>query len=174
MQLLSSTLSTMLDEIIGKCFAINRFLDRHVSLIDIRWKMPNTSALVHTHLAHNYIGDLFADAINDYKSERDTETIFPETPRGDENYGNILEFAANYHRLNLELEALICDAVAQAVQESDHTTKVFLDGLLTNLKSFIAQSQTLIDQFNITDGDKFKLQVLDENIEKYISVPKAY
>lgn len=170
MGLISEKLNNRLNELIGKCFSINRMLDRGMSLLMVRWKMVRTSTLLHPAIAHAYPGDKFADAISGYQGQRDNESIYPSTPTGNKEYNNPLEFFRDYHRENLELEDMIKDTIDQAIEEGDLTTKKFLDGLLESLIPYTAQSQTLIDLCEQYGVESFHLQILDANIKKYIDV----
>jgi ferritin len=170
MGLISEKLNNKLNELIGKCFSINRMLDRGMSLLMVRWKMIRSSTLLHPAIAHAYPSDKFADSISDYQGQRDNESIYPSTPIGNKNYDNPLEFFKDYHKENLELEDMIKDAIDEAVEEGDLTTKKFLDGLLERLVPYTAMSQTLIDLATQYGTDSFHMQLLDANIKKYINV----
>lgn len=170
MALISEKLNSSLNTLIGKCFAMNRMLDRGMSLLMVRWKMVRTSEILHPALAHAMTGDKFADAISGYQGLRDNESIYPATPIGDREYRNPLMFFEDYHKENLELEDMIKDTIDQAIEEGDLSTKVFLDGLLANLTPYTAMSQTLIDLCNQYGMDSFHLQMLDANIDKYVNV----
>ena len=65
---------------------------------------------------------------------------------------------------------MIKDAINMATQEEDYTTKKFLDGLLFRLAPYIAASNDLVDLVSACDNDKFKLLVLDSEIDDYINV----
>lgn len=170
MGLISEKLNSELDELIGKCFAINRMLDRGMSLLMVRWKMPNTSSLLHPVLAHSITGDKFADSISDFQGSRDMESIYPETPIGNKNYEYPLDLFYDYHNELLSFEDMIKDTIDDAVEEGDLVTKNFLDGLLSRLVPYTAISQTLIDLCKQYGNDSFHMQLLDANIDKYIKV----
>lgn len=170
MGLISDKTNNLLNQLIGKCFSINRMLDRGMSLLMVRWKMVKTSEILHPAIAHVYPGDKFADSISDYQGQRDNETIYPSTPVGNKEYNNPLEFFIDYHKENLELEDMIKDAIDESVEEGDLTTKKFLDGLLERLIPYTAMSQTLIDLCKQYGMDSFHMQVLDANIDKYVNV----
>ena len=170
MELISKNLNDCLDRLIGKSFAINRMLDRGMSLLKVRWKMINSSNHLHGMLAHAYLGDKFADSISDYQSERGMESIYPATPIGNREYSSPLDFFNDYMSENIEFEDMIKDAINIATQEEDYTTKKFLDGLLYRLAPYIAASNDLVDLVSACDNDKFKLLVLDSEIDDYINV----
>ena len=154
MELISKNLNDCLDRLIGKSFAINRMLDRGMSLLKVRWKMINSSNTLHPMLAHAYLGDKFADSISDYQAERGMESIYPATPIGNREYSSPLDFFNDYMSENIEFEDMI----------------KFLDGLLYRLAPYIAASNDLVDLVSACDNDKFKLLVLDSEIDDYINV----
>lgn len=170
MALISDKLNSQLDDIIGKCFAINRMLDRGMSLLKVRWKLIHTSNTMHPKVAHAYPAEKFADGISDYQAERGNETIYPATPIGNKEYNTPLDFFMDYYNENIELENMIKDAIDESVEEGDNTTTKFLNDLLMRLSPYTALSQDLIDLFGKCDNDAFKMQILDFEIDDYINV----
>lgn len=170
MELISEKLNNQLNELVGKCFAINRMLDRGMSLLKVRWKLINTSNILHPKVAHAYPAEKFADGISDYQASRGNETIYPETPVGNKEYNNPMEFFIDYYKENIALENMIKDTIDEAIEEGDTTTKVFLDKILMNLLPFTALSQDLVDLVEKYGNDNFHLQMLDSVIEKYINI----
>lgn len=170
MGLITEKVNSKLNDIIGKCFLINRFLDRGMSLLAVEWKLPNCAKVLHPKLAHAYPSDIFADSISEYQTERDMLSVYPETPIGNEKYESVLSFFVRYHRENIELQDMIYDAIDECIEDGDHTTKVFLDSLLKRLSVYTNQSKTLVDAFSKYGDEDFSLQMLDVNIEKYIIV----
>lgn len=170
MGLISERLNNQLNELIGKAFSINRMLDRGMSLLMVRWKMIESSRILHPAVAHAYPGDKFADSISDYQASRDMESIYPATPIGNREYEFPIDFFKDYLAENIEFEDMIKDAVDMAVEDGDHTTKVFLDGLLNRLVPYTALSQDLVDLVEMCDNDKFKLMMLDSDIDDYVNV----
>lgn len=170
MGLIQEELNNMLNELVTKCFSINRILDRGVSVLNIKFKMLNASNVIHHNIAHAYLGDKFADSISDYQSSRNNLTIYGETPKGDRDYNTPLEFIQDYYNLNLELQDMISDTIDKAIEIGDNTTKIFLDGLLYRLSEYTAISITLVDLFTDYGSESFNLQMLDSVIDKYINL----
>lgn len=168
MGLISEKLNNRLNDIIGKCFEVNRLCDRGQSVLSVTFKMPKTANVVHQKLAHPAIGDLFADSIGEYQESRDNTTIYPATPIGNTEYSKPIDFFYEYQHLILDLESLVKDVVDDAIEEGDTTTKVFLDGFLARLVPVVANSITFIDLFTQYGNDSFHLSVLDSVIEDYI------
>lgn len=170
MGLISDKLNKELDEVRGQAFALNRMLDRGMSLLEVRWKLIKSAEILHPKVAHAYLGDDFADSISAYQAQRDNESIYTPTPAGDRDYENPLAFFEDYHRENLKFEDMIKDAVDNAIDEGDTTTKVFLDGLLGRLTPYIALSQTLVDLATQYGNEPFHLQIMDSVLKKYVNV----
>lgn len=168
MGLISEKLNNMLCEIIGECFAINRMLDRGMSLLDTKFAMKNTAALLHPGLAHVFLGSKFADGIGDYIGGRNNLVYYPATPIGDKDYIAPLEFVKDFYTHMINLQTMTYDAIDEAVEEGDYSTKVFLDGFLKNIVEYTDIAQTLIDVFNSYGFSSVNLQLLDANIDKHI------
>jgi ferritin len=174
MGLISEKLNNQLNELTGKSFSLNRLVDRGVSLLDVRWNLLKTSDNVHHRIAHAFPGDDFADSITYYQAQRNCESIYPATPAGDKNYENPKEFFDDLYAQIVEYENMIKDAVEEAVDEGDQTTKVFLDGLLSRLTPYVDLAQNLIDLITAYGDNSFHLQVFDSVIEDYMEDYKAY
>lgn len=168
MGLISEKLNNMLCEIIGECFVINRMLDRGMSLLDTKFAMKNTAALLHPGLAHVFLGSKFADGIGDYIGSRNNLVYYPATPIGDKDYIAPLEFVKDFYTHMINLQTMTYDAIDEAVEEGDYSTKVFLDGFLKNIVEYTDIAQTLIDVFNSYGFSSVNLQLLDANIDKHI------
>ena len=168
MGLISEKLNNMLCEIIGECFAINRMLDRGMSLLDTKFAMKNTAALLHPGLAHVFLGSKFADGIGDYIGSRNNLVYYPATPIGDKEYIAPLEFVKDFYTHMINLQTMTYDAIDEAVEEGDYSTKVFLDGFLKNIVEYTDIAQTLIDVFNSYGFSSVNLQLLDANIDRHI------
>lgn len=169
MGLITESLNDTLNILVGKCFHLNRILDRSVSLLNVRFKLPNTAYVLHYNAAHVYLGEKFADAIADYQALRDNETIYPATIQGDDDFDSPLSIFLQFHSENLSFENMILDAIDDAEDIGDFTTKNFLNKLLDNLSELTAFSQQLIDIFKDCGNDKFKMLTVDTMIKNYFA-----
>ena len=170
MGLISEELNNMLNDVLTKCFALNRLLDRDMSLLSVKFKMARTAEILHPALAHAYLGDEFADSISEYQASRDMLTIYGATPIGNKDYNTPLDLIVDYYNENLELQEMIYDTVDKAIEVGDYTTKIVLDGLLSRLSKYTALSITLVDLFTDYGSEPYKLQLLDSVIDKYVTV----
>lgn len=170
MNLISEELNSLLNNLVGKCFKLNRLLDRGMSLLNVRWGMFKSSELLHPALAHAFLGDKFADSISDYQGSRNNETIYPETIIGNQNYENYLEFFKLILNEMLTFSDDIENAIDAAINDGDNVTKLFLNGLLFRLVPYVEQMQDLVDLANDYGTDNLGKRFFDENISKYIKI----
>lgn len=170
MQLLSEKMSATLDSLVGECFSMNRYLDRCMSLLSVKFHMKHAEPILHVKLAHAFPGDKFADGISGYKDKRDTLTVYPVTPEASFDANNPYELIEEFYKRMITFQNDVYDATEQAIEEGDHSTKVFLDGLTATITDYIDQAQTLVDVFGDYGRDPFHIQMLDANIENYMSV----
>ena len=79
-----------LTEIIGQCFRENRYLDRMVSIIGVKFAYNNTADLIHHGIAHYF--PTLADTIGEKCLERYNIPVYYEaTPSGGQDYGSVKE-----------------------------------------------------------------------------------
>ena len=168
MELITSSLNNSLNELVGKCFHMNRLLDRSVSLLNVKFHLINTAEVLHYKAAHVYLGADFADYIADYQTLRGNETTYPATIAGNDVFDNPLSILLQFHSENLAFENMVLDVIDDADDIGDFTTKHFLEKLLDNLANMTALSATLVDMFRDCDSDKFKMLMLDSVIKEYI------
>lgn len=168
--LISEKTRISLCEIIGKCFEMNRFLDRGMSLLDTKWQLKNCAEKLHPALAHAFLGDLFADGIGKYLSDRNALIYYPSTPIGDYTYELPIEFFKEFLNRMVELQNFVYDILDDVIEEGDHSTKIFLDELNKNIIKYTSQAQLLVDIFQKYGNDTCGLLTIDSNIEKYLNV----
>ena len=79
--LVTENTQKVLIELIGRCFAENRYTDRLVSVLGVKFAYNNTADLIHQHIAHMY--PALADEIGEKTLERYNIPVFyPATPEG--------------------------------------------------------------------------------------------
>ena len=167
MKKISDEMNSTLNNLVGKCFYMNRMLDRGMSLLKVRWKMPITSNILHPKVAHAFTGGLFADGISDYQATRDAETIYPATPMGDKEYENPVNFFEDYLNECMDFQNMLYDAYDQANEEGDYTTKKFVSGIIENLSKFTEIGQMMVDLCTQYGNDKLHMAMLDGVIDEY-------
>lgn len=168
--LISEKLRVSLCEIIGECFEMNRFLDRGMSLLDTKWVLKNCSKELHPVLAHAFLGDKFADSIGEYLGSRNALVDYPATSSGVFDFDKPVEFFVEFLKKMISFQNLLYDVRDEAVEEGDHTTKLFVNGLIKTAADFTEQAQLLVDLFNKYGNTECGLLMLDTEIDDYITV----
>lgn len=166
MGFIDPVLNDRLNTLVGKCFAMNRMLDRAVSLLDIRWKMKNVSKLTHS-TAHSWVGDDFADGVSAYQAMRDMETIYPATPIGDDEWESPLAVFEDYLGMCRDLEDFVTETADYAAKLDDRITKKFLNSLNLKVAGMTAWAKTMCDLVATCGNDPFKLIMLDAEAEEF-------
>lgn len=156
--------------LVGKCFEMNRFLDRGMSLLDTKWKLRQCSKVLHPALAHAFLGDTFADKIGEYLSSRDALVEYPATPVGDEDYDKPVEFFIEFLERMKDLQNYTYDIIEDVAEENDHATKKFLNNFILDVVKYTEQAQILVDIFYKYGNLDIGLFMIDTNIEKYVIV----
>lgn len=168
--LISETLRKSLCEIIGKCFEMNRFLDRGMSLLDTKWILKNTSQKLHPALAHAFLGDKFADSIGEYLGSRNALVDYPATPEGSFDFEEPIDFFVEFLNRMINFQDLLYDIREECSDEGDYTTKLFINNLIKTTSNYTNQAQLLVDLFNKYGKTEAGLLILDNEIDDYIIV----
>lgn len=166
-RLINPILNKKINEVVGKCFAINRMMDRGMSLLKVRWKMIQTANFLHPNVAHIFTGDKFADGLTEYQSKRNNESIYPATPAGDREYNQPIDFFKDMLKEMLELQDLLYDTYEVSKEVSDYTTKKIINKFIENLIEYVDIAQTLIDLANSYGSTPMGIALMDANIDEY-------
>lgn len=163
----SDKVNTVLNDIVLKCFYINRQEDRSMTQLSVKFTMNQTSDLLHPILAHSPLA--LADLIGDYQDQRNVLTNYGLVPQDNTDYNNVLEMFEKSLEAWLNLEKAIADAVEVCLNENDATTRVFLESYLLKIIPFTAQVILLCDKIEVyeTNGS-FGRMLFDQNIESFI------
>ena len=165
--LIDVQLNNKINELIGKCFAINRMLDRGMSLLNVRWKMIQTEKILHPQVAHAFTGDDFADGLSAYQAKRSNETVYPATPIGDREYNKPIDFFIDMLNEFIELQDMLYDAYEMSKEIGDYSTKDIISGVINTLVKYTDIAQTLIDLAENYGSDGRGIALMDANIDEY-------
>ena len=163
--LISEKTKLALEEIINQCFYINRIADRIVSILAVKFVMPNTSKIIHENYAH--WAPVYADTITDYMDARDCTTIYGETPRGDQEYENPLECINKTLEMNIELEKILKKAIDISIKELDYTTMAFLQNALYKIIPITKDLLLLVDKMELYGDTPKDWMKLDHDIVSF-------
>lgn len=167
--LIDKKLNNQINELIGQCFAVNRMLDRGMSLLNVRWKMVKTAQILHPKVAHAFPSAEFADGLSDYQAQRSNETVYPATPIGDREYDKPIDFFNDMLKELLSLQDMLYDTYEAANDISDYTTKAVISGIIKNLVKYTDIAQLLIDLAENFGSDTMGIALMDASIDKYIN-----
>lgn len=167
--LIKEELNIKINSVIGKCFEINRMLDRGMSLLNVKWKMVQTEKILHPMMAHAFLGDEFADYLSDYQSKRSNETIYPATPAGDRVYEKPIDLFNDILNELLFLQDILYDTYEASNEMGDYTTKRVINQVIDNLIKYVDMTQTLIDLSENYGSDGKGIALMDANIKKYFN-----
>lgn len=166
--LIDDKLNNKINELIGKCFAINRMLDRGMSLLSVRWKMVQTARILHPKVAHAFPSAEFADGLSDYQAQRSNETIYPATPIGNREYDKPIDFFNDMLKEFIDLQDMLYDTYEAANDAGDYSTKCVISGVIQNLVKYTDIAQMLIDLAENFGSDNVGIALMDANIDEYI------
>jgi hypothetical protein len=166
MALIKESVNDVLNSLVGEMFAMNRMLDRQMSLLNIRFVMQNTSETLHVGLAHAY--PLLGDLVSDYQGSRGNETIYPETPIGDANYSSPNDIFSKMLEAQLTIEDNICEAIVFAQSEGDYSTYSFLQEFLEEHNKYTEQIMLLNDKINMYGEGKLAWMLFDRDVKKFM------
>ena len=167
--LIDKKLNNQINELIGKCFAVNRMLDRGMSLLNVRWKMVKTEQILHPKVAHAFPSAEFADGLSDYQAQRSNETVYPATPIGNREYDKPIDFFNDMLKEFLSLQDMLYDTYEAANDIGDYTTKEAISGVIKNLVKYTDIAQLLIDLAENFGSDTMGIALMDASIDKYIN-----
>lgn len=161
-QLIPETLNNKLDEIVTKCFALNRIYDRGVSILNIKFVMNNTVKFIHPKIAHKF--PALADIVSDYQGSRNNLTFYGATPEDRSDYTSPLEFFEKILDEMYDFESLISEAL-ELSRDEDCVTYAFILRFTEEVAKVTEQSILLADKATAYNGD---WMLFDHNIEDFI------
>ena len=170
MGLIPVTVSSGIDDIIAKCFEINRTLDRAVSVLDVKFGLKITANLVHHNLAHPIIGSDFADFLSDYKNKMEDMVIYKSTFAGDKDYRSPLDIFVEYRDMLLSLRDYCYDVLEEASQRGDHMSKRVINKFIYKLIPYIDIANTLITVYSKFADTPFGVQMFDSVVDEYFEL----
>lgn len=163
--LISADIKKSLEDIVRHCFYINRIADRIVSILSVKFVMPNLAELYHLNYAH--WAPSYADKITEYMDARDCTTIYGETPIGNQEYEAPLDCLNKSLEMNLDLEVLLKNAIVVAKDESDYTTMVFLEEALRDVVPITKDILILVDKAEMYGDTSSDWMKLDHDVDKF-------
>jgi len=153
--MLSDKTSEALDYLVGAYFDLNRTFDRAVSVMEVKFAMPNAANIIHHKLAH--LWPLMADVVSDFKHQWSVMAVYPETHRDARDYDNLEDMMGVLLKETLDVYEIIKQTYAIAKDEHDFNANAMLQNLMQDMNKVIAQVIVLDDKAKqmSTDFDNY-------------------
>lgn len=149
--LVTENTQKVLTELVGKCFAENRYTDRLVSILGVRFAYNNTADLIHQHIAHMY--PALADTIGEKTLERYNIPVFyPSTPAGGQDYSSVNEIIKDLEKRTIDFQIALMGACKIAQDNGDIHVYADLLDMLEDYNEVVEQVILLSDKIDAYNG----------------------
>lgn len=143
--LISENTYNALIEMIGRCFSANRFLDRLVSVLGVKFAYNNTANLIHHHIAHYF--PVLADEIGEKTLERYNIPVFyPSTPAGGKEYNSVLEIIKDLKDYIVDFQSALMGVCKISFENGDIQVYADLLDILEDFNAYVEQALLLEDK----------------------------
>ena len=136
-------------ELITEAFKMNRWLDRWVSVLGVKFAMNNTAQLCHkVGFAHYY--PTLSDAIGDSCLERyNVDVQYGATPEGKEDYNDPKSMIIQLRDKVLEFQTLYMGAMKIAFENNDFHVYTALSEQMEDLSLRSEEAILMVDKLSI-------------------------
>lgn len=149
--LVTENTQKVLIELIGKCFAENRYTDRLVSVLGVKFAYNNTADLIHQHIAHMY--PALADTIGEKTLERYNIPVFyPATPEGGKDYNSVVDIIKDLEERTIDFQIALMGACKIAQDNGDIHVYADLLDMLEDYNQVVEQVILLSDKIDAYNG----------------------
>ena len=149
--LVTENTQKVLIEMIGKCFAENRYTDRLVSVLGVKFAYNNTADLIHQHIAHMY--PALADTIGEKTLERYNIPVFyPATPEGGRDYNSVVDIIKDLEERTIDFQIALMGACKIAQDNGDIHVYADLLDMLEDYNEVVEQVILLSDKIDAYNG----------------------
>nr|DAN12859.1 MAG TPA: hypothetical protein [Caudoviricetes sp.] len=146
--IVSKNTQNALFEIIGEAFALNRKIDRMVSILGTKFAYNQTANLVHHGIAHYY--PILADSLGERCLERYNIPVFyAATPEGGQVYSSVIEIIKDLEKANIEFQSMMMGCTKIAFDNNDIHVYADLLDLLEDVNEVVSQVILLSDKIDI-------------------------
>ena len=168
--LVSKPTQEALMEFVKRCFAMNRFLDRAVSVLGVKFAMNQLADLVHHGLAHAYPN------LSDTAGERCLEAynisvIYGETPRGDEDYSTVSECIREINKRTIDFQTLTMGVCKIAHDNNDLQVYADMLDILKKVNEYVTQTILLEDKIEVYGSN---IAAYDHDVKDFWILKEAY
>lgn len=138
-------------ELIGECFKMNRYLDRAVSILGVKFVYNNTADLIHQYVAHYF--PILADKLGEKALERyNIPVSYPATPAGMQDYSSAEELLHDLEDRVIEFQIKFMGACKVAFENSDIHVYTDLLDLLEDVNKIVEQMILFADKIDKYNG----------------------
>lgn len=142
----------ILYELIKQCFEENRWFDRVVSVIGVKFAMNNTSKLIHKNIAHLF--PQISDQIGEKCLERyNIDVKYGSTKEGTQDYNSPKEIIQEVENHCIDFQNMLIGAVTKAQENGDLQIYVDLLDILKDFNSVVEQVILLNDKVVLYEED---------------------
>lgn len=169
--LVSQSTQEALMEFIKRCFVMNRFLDRAVSVLGVKFAMNQAANLIHHGLAHAYPN------LSDIAGEKCLEAynisvIYGETPKGNEDYSTVTECIHEINKRTIDFQTLTIGVCKIARDNNDLQVYADMLDILKKINEYVAQTILLEDKIELYGENR--IVEFDHDVKDFWILKEAY
>lgn len=146
--IVSEATQKALTEIIGQCFRENRYLDRLVSVLGVKFAYNNTADLIHHAIAHYF--PALSDQIGEKCLERYNIPVYYEaTPSGGQDYSSVNEIIKDLEERMIDFQSALMGVCRIAQDNGDIHVYVDMLDMLEDFNEIVEQAILLSDKIDV-------------------------
>lgn len=135
-------------ELIKAAYSANRFLDRCVSVLNVKFAMNQTANLIHHGIAHWF--PALGDRIGEQTLERyNISVIYGATPSGAEDYDRASDIIAEVERRVIDFQTMFMGVCKIALDNNDIHVYADLLDMLEDVNEITEQAILLRDKMEV-------------------------
>lgn len=154
----------------GLCFIGNSICDNMVTQLNVKFVMPNTSDIVHYHMAH--IFPELADNIGDYAADRNSYIHRPAVPAHMEEYKSLTPIFDTLLDFMKSMEKETGRVMDLAISEDDKQTLKHLDKFIRKLLPLTKMTLDFCDYIEMNGDNPQQWMQMDSNINKFMGIKR--
>lgn len=140
-------------ELIKAAYSANRFLDRCVSVLNVKFAMNQTSNLIHHGIAHWF--PALSDLIGERTLERYNITVvYGDTPSGAEDYDRASDIIAEVERRVIDFQMMFMGVCKIALDNNDIHVYADLMDMMEDVNEIVEQVILLNDKMGIYGDER--------------------
>lgn len=151
-------------EIVSECFKYNRWMDRFVSVMGVKFACPNVAKKLHQNVAH-YFPQL-SDKIGETCLERYNYTVeYGSTPEGKEDYISVVDMIQQMEDKIVLFQNTFMSVMKISFQNGDLQVYTELAEMLKEYNNIVEQIVLLNDKVGFY-GDN-NIMAFDQDVETF-------